>query len=675
MINGKSMKNHLIKTDLRGKIYNLNDFKSEALLPVFEAVINSIHAIEDRKYIEKGEIRVKIIRERTIQTDFSTLKSINNKKSKDENIITGFDIVDNGIGFTPENLNSFETSDSTYKLERGGKGVGRFFWLKAFDKVKIESVYLDEENIKKKRSFNFTINDIIDKHVDNEVDSNTPQRTIVHLKGFKEKYRSGPSAYKKIETIALRILEHCLTYYIGEIAPRIVIEDDNGSIHLSELYNKIRGHIKTENIEISGNNFSINHIKLYDTHEKVHKIVYCADNRDVVFDKLDKLLGTSAHFDEDDKKFIYSVYVSGDYLDNHVNVSRTDFDFPRSSKNRSLNDSELSSLDIIRNTVIERSKEYLSDYLIIVQKRKEEKISEHIESNPSLRSIPYYCPEVVDEIEVNSTTEKINEVLYKYKGKSELKIKKDTEKLLRTQVDSIQEIEDECNELNERISNFQKDDLAQYLIKRKMIIGLVEKKLQFNKDDKYHLESIIHDIIFPRYTSSDQLSYNDHNLWIINENLAYHQYAASDKRLCDFSNSDDETRPDIIILDEKDENHIAKSISIIELKRPQRDTLDQSPIEQMYNVIREIKDKKIKRENGRDIHVDSSTKFNCFAICDITDSIKEDAENKDFIKLEGNLGYYNYNKSLNAFVEVLAFDQLINDVKKRHKIFFEKLGI
>ena len=28
--------------------------KSEALLPVFEAVINSIHAIEDRKYIERG---------------------------------------------------------------------------------------------------------------------------------------------------------------------------------------------------------------------------------------------------------------------------------------------------------------------------------------------------------------------------------------------------------------------------------------------------------------------------------------------------------------------------------------------------------------------------------------------------------------------------------------------
>lgn len=119
------MKNRYIKTDLRGKINNLNDFKSEALLPVFEAVINSIHAIEDRKYIERGEIRIKIIRERGIQTDITNIESINDNISK-ESIITGFDITDNGIGFTPENFDSFETSDSTYKLDPGGKELVGF---------------------------------------------------------------------------------------------------------------------------------------------------------------------------------------------------------------------------------------------------------------------------------------------------------------------------------------------------------------------------------------------------------------------------------------------------------------------------------------------------------------------------------------------------------------------
>lgn len=32
-------------------------------------------------------------------------------------------------------------SDSTYKAKIGGKGVGRFPWLKAFEKVEIQSVY------------------------------------------------------------------------------------------------------------------------------------------------------------------------------------------------------------------------------------------------------------------------------------------------------------------------------------------------------------------------------------------------------------------------------------------------------------------------------------------------------------------------------------------------------
>ena len=669
------MKNHYIKTDLRGKINNLNDFTSEALLPVFEALTNSIHAIEDRKDIERGEINVKVIRESTIQTNFSTSGEDDDNNSKEESKITGFEIIDNGIGFASENYSSFCTSDSTYKLERGGKGVGRFSWLKAFDKVKIESIYSDENGGKKLRIFNFTIDNIIDNHVNNDIDSKTSHKTTIHLIGFKEKYRSDRSAYRKIETISQRILEHFLTYYIGDIAPKIIVEDKNEKIYLDNLFNKIKRDICTENLEIFGHKFVINHVKIYSTHGKEHKIVYCADNRDVTFDRLDKILGTSPNFDEGDKKFIYSVYVSSNYLDNHVNTSRRYFELPKTGINRSLNGNELISIDVIQDHVIEKSKNYLSEYLKIVQERKKEKISEYIVSHPSLRSVPHYCPEVFDEIEVNAKPEKINEVLYKYKGQSDLKIKKDTEKLLRTQVDSIQEIEDECNELNERISDFQKDDLAQYLIKRKMIIDLVDKKLQLNNDNKYTLESVIHDIIFPRYNSSDQLLYEDHNLWIIDENLAYHKYAASEKRLCDISTSDNETRPDIIILNENDEEHIAKTISIIELKRPQRDVLDQSPIDQMYKIIRAIKDRKIKRDNGRDIQVNESTKFNCFLICDITDSIKDDVVGRDFIKLEGNLGYYNYNKNLNAFVEVLAFDQLVNDVKKRHKAFFEKLGI
>jgi hypothetical protein len=42
-----------LQTDLEGKINNLSHFKQEALLPVFEAIVNSIDAIEDLQRYDK----------------------------------------------------------------------------------------------------------------------------------------------------------------------------------------------------------------------------------------------------------------------------------------------------------------------------------------------------------------------------------------------------------------------------------------------------------------------------------------------------------------------------------------------------------------------------------------------------------------------------------------------
>ena len=40
-------------------------------------------------------------------------------------------------------MKSFLQSDSTYRAEKGGKGVGRFAWLKAFKEADIESSFID----------------------------------------------------------------------------------------------------------------------------------------------------------------------------------------------------------------------------------------------------------------------------------------------------------------------------------------------------------------------------------------------------------------------------------------------------------------------------------------------------------------------------------------------------
>ena len=39
------------------------------------------------------------------------------------------------------------------------------------------------------------------------------------------------------------------------------------------------------------------------------------------------------------------------------------------------------------------------------------------------------------------------------------------------------------------------------------------------------------------------------------------------------------------------------------------------------------------------------------------------------------MGFYRYNDIYKAYVEILPFDKIIKDSKKRNKILFDKLGI
>jgi hypothetical protein len=40
-----------------------------------------------------------------------------------------------------------------------------------------------------------------------------------------------------------------------------------------------------------------------------------------------------------------------------------------------------------------------------------------------------------------------------------------------------------------------------------------------------------------------------------------------------------------------------------------------------------------------------------------------------------NLGYYGYNPSLSAYVEIISYAKLLRDAKKRNRILFEKLHL
>lgn len=663
------MSDAMLKTSLAGKIRHLRPFKSEALLPLFEAVINSIQAIEEAGDVRQGEITVRIKRDTR-----QGILAFNEEDSSRPNI-TGFDIEDNGIGFNDENYESFQTADSTYKIAMGGKGVGRFLWLKAFERVDITSTYLKPDGTLAGRNIEFTIAGGI-REVPDQAVANDHAHTIVRLSGFKEEYRKLPSAFKSSSKIAQRIFEHCLTRFISDRAPIIRIVDDWDSkvINLHDLYNKIKDHIVTEGFSIRDSSFTMSHIRLYETHEKAHQLVYCADGRDVKSRSIGSLLGTSVQFDDEGNKFFYSAYITSPFLDVNVDEYRQEFNIP--DKNNLYNSDEI-SLEQIEQEAVQRTRAHLAPVIESVEQQKVEKVSRFLQDQaPMLRAVVKYCPEVMKEIEVNTSEEKMTQTLYAYKGKAEFEIRKNSDRLLKTQAKSVDEIDAQYRELTEKLEDFQKDQLAGYVVFRKMIIELLDKKLGLNKDGKYNNEDIVHDIVFPRRTDSDSIGYDNHNLWLIDELLAFHTCAVSDKRLCDLTSSTSEDRPDVVVYSEVGDDRMARAVSLLEFKKPQRKNFDEDPTKQVFRYVREIRKNGLTLPNGRPVSVNDCTRFYCYIICDPTvQQVREFAENGNYARLQGEYGYYTYNSFHNAHVEIIAFDKIVIDAKQRHKAFFEKLGI
>lgn len=78
-----------LQTNLRGRLRNTTLPRNQGLMPVFEAVVNSIHSIEEKGNIHNGRIILTIIREPQSEID------IGNGSAP---TVLGFRIEDNGCG-------------------------------------------------------------------------------------------------------------------------------------------------------------------------------------------------------------------------------------------------------------------------------------------------------------------------------------------------------------------------------------------------------------------------------------------------------------------------------------------------------------------------------------------------------------------------------------------------
>ena len=643
---------------------------SEPLLPLYEAVVNSIQSINQAN-ISDGSIYIKIERE-----DSLSLLEKETWETDIENII----IHDNGSGFTEDNFKSFNTYASDFKKMLGCKGVGRMIWLKAFGSVKVESTYCENGNWFH-RTFTFDKVNAVSNETKESVENDAHNSTIITLKNLRSKNKSNTP--KKISTIARDLLNHCFIYFVLGKAPKITISDGTENISVNGLLENIKKEDSaTVEFSIEDKSFRLIHFKNYNPNSSTHCLNLCANDRRVSSTNLQSVFnGVNSKFVTAEGAFVYNGYITSDYLDENVNRERTSFN---------IEDTQISTFNrVTRNEIISTAMEhilaYLRDDLVAYNDNKRGKIERFIRNvNPRYRLLLRRYPECIDNILISDDEEKLELELFKQEQQYKLKLKeegKELEKIIKGNINAA-DIMKKTTAYAEKLSEMGKSSLAEYILHRKAVLDILENNLKYQDDNRYAYEESIHQMVFPMQQTSDDVDYTAHNLWLIDEKLSYHYYLASDKKIksMDPIQSASKNEPDIAIFDSPfaftDESEQPfRNVTIIEFKRPGRESYGDSenPIQQVIEYMDDFTNGKIKTKDGLTIDGNSNIRFFCYILCDISEKLKKYIKQYDFQETPDGQGYYFYSKNYNAYMEIVPYNKMIRDSKKRNKILFDKL--
>jgi hypothetical protein len=646
--------------------------------PVVEMVVNAIQAIDEAGRTD-GKVSIRAKRSGQAEQDGSLPE------------ITSFAIEDNGIGFTDAHQKSFDTLYTDLKIADGGKGFGRFTCLKYFEDLYVQSVYRSGERFNTRTFLMGKDTEII---VNEKVapSDKTESGSIVTLSALKK----GRSFDKKLATIARNLVEQLLPYFITQdyVCPEIVLaeEDGSGAIRLNDFVsNELSAVIREIGIEHksftlkaqdSDEVFLVRVFKLYSPRNQKSRIGLVAHKREVAASAIHKYIPEFVdEFYEKDKNgemdharnYIIKAYVFGSYLDRNVSLERGGFEFQM--------DTDL--ILGIGQTEIERdaagiAKEAMGADITLRQEKKKEHVQAYVDEeapwhktileNIDLSGMPY-----------NPTNEEIETRLQKEKFTQEIEIKRDVAKLLAES--NFENVKETVMEIVSKISDTSKNDLIHYIALRRKILDIFGKSLEVDDTGAYSSEGVVHDIIFPRKGDTEITSFDDHNLWIVDERLNFTTYVTSDISL-DSKNTD---RPDLLVYNKRllfrGDNEASNPITIFEFKKPRRDDFvnpssKEDPVQQIVRYVNNIRDGKFTTPKGREIMVEENTPFYGYVVCTLTPKVKLWLEReKDFKPMPDQLGWFRWMDNINLYIEVISWDKMLKDAKMRNQIFFQKLGI
>ncbi|PLK24233.1 hypothetical protein C0V78_13225 [Novosphingobium sp. TH158] len=228
-------------------------------------------------------------------------------------------------------------------------------------------------------------------------------------------------------------------------------------------------------------------------------------------------------------------------------------------------------------------------------------------------------------------------------------------------------------------------DLMEVLLKRYRKVG--------DREDHY-LEKTVHSVLCPTGVNSkdsSKLVARSHDLWVVDERLAFSRAFASDKRIDGIlSDNDSQLRPDIIVWDiayglayyddEEGEVDVSKPVNemmIIELKKPMRSNYkkyEDNIEQQIIKYINELKGGAIEGFARDRVRIKEDCIFHCFVVADLVGDLK--VQLGGWAKTPDGEGRYRpLQGDHRGSITVIQWKDLINDAWMRNQSTLNAAGL
>lgn len=634
------------------------------LFPLFEAISNSLHSIEERWATvaeANGQIEVDV-------------------SSHDQSIT----IADNGVGFDTKNLNAFLTPLTGNKIERGGKGFGRFIAFKLFDKVFYSSRQLNSDGVATGGVYRYepfaTDDNLIEISADDgagphRFDSGLTARMQSPLEDGSNFFDPKGDHYidgKALDAIASALVDHFLVEFIQKKVPKkftLIVDGVRSNLYEYFYSSLSTGGFRNEYLDINGQNrlFEFNYFKVGETQAKKHRLYFYANNRAASdLENISSGLNDRPFegvISDGYRKYYYLVAVSSDFFvssQSRDKITNLNVKLGEAGRKKSIK-------DILIAMAKQHILEFESKYTAERRAKMVAEVEHLIAVDPLLRrGLGDASPaEFVRRRSITETKEQLAQDLFVERFRKKFDF---TKLNPNASVDELVEI------VKTKIPEDAKEALAVYVAYRNHVIRIFRKLLS-RTEDGVATEDKVHQLIYPRYKDSEEIDYSTHNLWLLDDDLAYAQYISSDRTPDGNFRAKGEFAHDILINNENE-------LMIVEMKRPQKrsysaesDSSTNNPVTQLKNQISDIRRKgKVKTSGGREIIIPSDRMVRGYILADWNDQLEEYLRIEDFVITNyGGQMAYRYFQNLNLMLEVVAFDRLVDRANNRNDAFVQIL--